>query len=78
MNPPTKTATPPPLYNLAQVAEAMGMSVRWVRGQVANGAAHTRLGRKIRFTDDQYRALLAAHTSTPAVMSVTTGRKRAV
>lgn len=66
----------PPDYDLEQVAEALGMSTRWVRDRVKEGAEHQRYGRKIRFTDQQVAKLRAAHTQQPAVESITTGRKK--
>lgn len=67
-----------PDYTLAEVAEALGMSERWIRGKVADGAAHQRYGHKIRFTPAQVEELRANHTKKPvAAQSITTGRKRA-
>lgn len=66
----------PDLHTLAEVAEALGMSERWVRQKCADGAEHTRLGHKIRFTDEQVAALVSDHTKSPVAQSITTGRKR--
>lgn len=63
-------------YSLNEVAEALGMSPRWVRARIKEGAEHQRYGHKIRFTDAQVEALRAQHASAPVVQSVTTGRKR--
>ncbi|MGZ4521032.1 MAG: hypothetical protein ACXVGA_06765 [Mycobacteriaceae bacterium] len=68
--------TLPPDYDLDEVASALGMSTRWVRERVKNGAEHQRYGRKIRFTAEQVEKLRAAHTKSPAPASVTTGRKK--
>ena len=63
-------------YSLTEVAEALGMSPRWVRAKVKDGAEHQRYGHKIRFTEAQVEALRASHTKQPAPTSITTGRKR--
>lgn len=68
--------TLPQTYTLNDVADALGMSERWVREQVKNGATCMRLGRKIRFTEAHYEELRASMTRSPAAQSVTTGRKR--
>lgn len=65
-----------PDYDLDAVAEALGMSARWVRARVSEGAEHQRYGRKIRFTPEQVEKLRASHTKAPASQSVTTGRKK--
>lgn len=74
------TTSPPSLpsdYTLEEVAEALGMSTRWVRDRIRlDGAAHQRYGHKIRFTPKQVEALRARHTTTPVEQSVTTGRKK--
>lgn len=64
-------------YTLADVAEALQMSERWVRDRVREGAEHIRYGRKIRFTPDQVDKLRAQHTHSPVEASITTGKKRA-
>lgn len=68
--------TLPPTYTLTDVAEALGMSERWVREQIKNGATCMRAGRKIRFTEAQYEELRASMTRSPVVQSITTGRGR--
>lgn len=66
-----------PDHDLDAVAKALGMSPRWVRQQVKDGAEHQRYGHKIRFTDEQVEKLRADHTKQPAAaQSITTGRKR--
>ena len=65
-----------PDYSLAEVAKALGMSERWVRARLKDGAEHQRYGHKIRFTPAQVEALRASHTKQPAPTSITTGRKR--
>jgi hypothetical protein len=65
-----------PDYDLEQVAAALGMSVRWVRARVSEGAEHQRYGHKIRFTPEQVDRLRAQFATTQAPQSVTTGRKR--
>jgi hypothetical protein len=66
-------------YDLEQIANAVGMSTRWVRERVKAGAEHQRYGRKIKMTDAQVAKLRASHTQATepeVVESVTTGRKR--
>ena len=64
-------------YTLEEVAEALGMSSRWVRDRIRlDGAEHQRYGHKIRFTPEQVESLRAAHAKAPAVESITTGRKK--
>lgn len=63
-------------YTMAEVAEALGMSERWVRLQVSNGAEHNRYGHKIRFTAEQVERLRAGRTKNATPTSITTGRKR--
>lgn len=65
-----------PDYTLTEVAEALGMSTRWVRQKVAEGAPHQRYGHKIRFTPEQLEGLRSQHTQNAAPLSVTTGKKR--
>lgn len=65
-----------PDYSLAEVAKALGMSERWVRARLKEGAEHQRYGHKIRFTPEQVDKLRAQHTSQPAPVSITTGKKR--
>lgn len=69
--------TLPKTYSLEEVAEAIGMSPRWVRDRCKDGAVHVRAGRKIKFTEEQYEQLRQAHSTTPLVeKSITTGRRR--
>lgn len=68
--------TLPDLYTLTDVADALGMSERWLRQKCADGASYTRLGNKIRFTEAQYQALVETHSVTPVAQSITTGRGR--
>lgn len=66
-------------YSIEEVAEAIGMSTRWIRGRVngENAAEHIRYGHKIRFTAEQVEKLRATHVKAPAPQqSITTGRKR--
>lgn len=65
-----------PDYSLQQVAEALGMSPRWVRQRVAEGAEHQRYGHKIRFSPEQVEKLRANFVKAPAPESITTGRRR--
>lgn len=63
-------------YTMQEVADALGMSERWVRLQVKEGAEHLRLGHKIRFTLAQVEKLRTDHTRTSVPQSLTTGRKK--
>ena len=63
-------------FTLEEVADLIGMSTRWIRARIKDGAEHQRYGHKIRFTAEQVEKLRAAHTKSPAPQSITTGRKR--
>lgn len=63
-------------YDLNEVAEALGMSTRWVRQQCKDGAVHNRYGQKIRFTAAQVELLRESRTKRPTEESITTGRGR--
>lgn len=70
-------------FTIGEVAEAIGMSPRWIRDRISDGehgrgpeVEHIRYGHKIRFTPEQVEKLRAAHTKAPASASMTTGRKR--
>lgn len=64
-------------YTLTEVAQALGMSTRWVRDRCnLDGAEHLRFGHKIRFSAEQVDKLRAAHVKVPASESVTTGRRK--
>lgn len=66
-----------PDFTLKQVASAIGMSERWIRQRIAEGAAHQRYGHKIRFTPAQVQALRESHAANTAPANVvTTGKKR--
>ena len=62
-------------YSLEEVADALGMSTRWIRDRIRlDGAAHIRYGRIIRFTAEQVAELRRAHVVAPLVNEpVTTG-----
>lgn len=63
-----------PDYTLREVAEALGMSTRWVRDRIRlDGAEHNRYGRHIRFTPEQVAKLRAAHVATYVTEPITTG-----
>lgn len=66
-----------PDYTMEEVAQALGMSPRWVRQKVKDGAEHQRYGHKIKFTEAQVEKLRASHTKVPVVESITTGKKKA-
>lgn len=63
-------------FDLDEVAKALGMSSRWVRQQVIEGAVHNRYGHKIKFTAEQVQMLKDSKTKRPVevVESITTGR----
>lgn len=62
-------------FTLAEVADALGVSTRWVRDRIRlDGVAHQRYGHKIRFTPEQVAELRAAHVKALVVEPVTTGR----
>jgi predicted DNA-binding protein YlxM (UPF0122 family) len=68
-------------YSLEEVAQALGMSTRWIRDRIKgkDAAEHIRYGHKIRFTAEQVEKLRARYVLAPkpeAVESVTTGRKK--
>lgn len=63
-------------YGLPEIAQAVGMSERWVRQKVKDGAEHQRYGAKIKMTATQIAKLRADHTVNPVEQSITTGRKR--
>lgn len=67
-----------PDYDLAEVANALGMSERWVRERIREGAEHQRYGRKIRFTPEQVDKLRATFTTSggSGTAPITTGRRR--
>lgn len=63
-------------FTIEDVMAALGMSERWLRRKIAEGAEHQRYGHKIRFTAEQVEKLKAAHTKAPESESITTGRKK--
>lgn len=65
-----------PDYTLTEVAEAVGMSPRWVRDRIREGAEHQRYGHVIKFTAEQVEKLRAAHTKAPATQPMTSGRRK--
>lgn len=65
-----------PDHDLKEVAAALGMSERWIRQRIKDGAEHNRYGHKIKFTAAQVEKLRAAHTVAPTPESITTGRKK--
>ncbi len=70
--------------DLAQIAEAMGMSIRWIRRELhpnsGNNIEHRRLGTgsraRIRMSHAQLEAFKARYNVEAIPRSVTTGRKR--
>lgn len=64
-------------FTLEEVTQALGMSERWIRARLAEGAEHQRYGHKIKFTKTQVQKLRASFTKgSPTKESVTTGTKR--
>ena len=65
-------------YSMAEVADALGMSYRWLHQQVREGAAHQRYGNRIRFTSEQVDALRRRFTAgaVPAAGPITARRGR--
>ena len=61
-------------FTLEEVADALGMSTRWVRQQCKDGAVHNRYGRKIRFTAVQVDMLKKSKTKAPVAQGITSGR----
>lgn len=55
------------LYTPADLAEKFGKDERWVLDQVRqHGWPRVKVGRTIRFTDDQLALILSRHTVTPS------------
>lgn len=66
-----------PDYTLDEVAGALGMSTRWLRGRIkADKLEHQKYGHKIKFTPDQVQAIRERYAAAPVAQSITTGRKR--
>lgn len=64
--------------NLEQIAEAMGMSTRWVRDQLRDGSGieHRRPGGRIRMSAEQLEKFKATYDVNAIPQSITTGRRR--
>lgn len=63
-------------YSIDEVKAALGMSERWLRARIADGAEHQRYGNRILFTAEQVERLRASHAKAGDNQPVTTGRKR--
>lgn len=65
-------------YTVEEVAQALGMSTRWVRDRIKfDRIEHNRYGRFIRFTPDQVAALRQKYVVAKWVREpITTGPKR--
>lgn len=64
-------------YTLLEVADALGMSTRWLRGKIkADKLEHQGYGHKIKFTAGQVDAIRARYKKQPIEQSITTGKKR--
>ena len=76
--------TPEQDYTLAETADALKVSTRWIRNRIKAGkegtgpfVEHVRRGSKIMFTTEQVEKLRMADAETPPVeQSITTGRRR--
>lgn len=66
-------------FTLDEVANALGMSTRWLRGRIkADKLTHQKYGHKIKFTTEQVEAIRSRYTAAvPVEESITTGRKKA-
>lgn len=55
-------------YSVSEVAQALGMSKRWVYARIAEGAEHQRYGNRVRFTSEQVEQMRQdfAKTKAPA------------
>jgi excisionase family DNA binding protein len=74
-----ESASPPEalLFTFEEAARRLSMSESWLRKQVANRAIpHTKLGRSVRFTEDQLRRIIAIKSVEPVVRPLSTGRRR--
>lgn len=67
-------------YTLDEVADALGMSTRWLRDRIkADKLEHQKYGHKIKFTASQVEAIRGQYAAEPAKLEpITTGRKKAV
>jgi predicted DNA-binding protein YlxM (UPF0122 family) len=65
-------------YSIDEVAEAIGMSKRWIYAQIKEGAEHQFYGNTVRFTAAQVDLLREQHTRAKVQVpaSITTGHKR--
>lgn len=74
----TEETTLPRDYTLAEVADALGMSTRWLRDKIKKDKLeHQKYGHKIAFTADQVEAARDRYRNAPAAAEVvTTGRKK--
>lgn len=76
--------TPEKDYTLAETADALKVSTKWIRNRIKAGVEgkapfveHIRRGNRIIFTAAQVEALRMAGAQTPPVAeSITTGRSR--
>lgn len=72
-----ETPTLPRDLTLAEAADSLRMSTRWLRDKIkADKLEHQKYGHKILFTPAQVEAIRARYTAQPAEQSITTGRKR--
>jgi excisionase family DNA binding protein len=70
------SGTPAHLYTSGEAAEMLHISEEWLRKQVQRKLVrHTRLGRRVRFTDEQIIAIVAER-ETPIVQPKSSARTR--
>lgn len=63
------------LYTCSEVANLLGVGVDWVRRKTqAREVEHIRLGRNVRFTEQQVEILIAKYTMKP--IKISTARTR--
>jgi excisionase family DNA binding protein len=63
------------LYTCSEVADLLGVGVDWVRRKTqAREVEHIRLGRNVRFTEQQVEILIAKYTMKP--IKTSTARTR--
>jgi excisionase family DNA binding protein len=59
-------AGPTHLYNIVEAASVLGVPEGWLRKKVsARAVPHTRLGKHVRFTDDQLNRIVSAGAVEP-------------
>lgn len=73
----TTPATLEPDYTLTEVAAALRVSTRWLRGKIKDDKLpHGTRGHKIVFDAEQVKAIRKRYEAQPIEQSITTGRKK--